>query len=305
MSHHIATPLFYSESISQATAQKIWLKMDCFQPSFSFKIRGIGRLCDYYIEQGYRSFVASSGGNAGYSAAFIAKKLSIPLTVYVPSNTPPIYLEKIRALGARVIIAGAVWDDAHQAALAASIQQQAAYLPPFDHPLIWAGNSTLIDEVVGAMPKPDAIVVAVGGGGLAAGILEGLQRYGWSDIPLYGVEPEGAASFAASLKANKIVHLPAITTLITTLGTKHVCQRLVDLAQSSPMHALQVSDHQAVAACRRFLDDQQVLVEPACGAALAVVYEKHPALAAYQSLLVIVCGGVGISQALLQQYAQR
>ena len=304
MSHHLPTPLFYSEPISQVANQQVWLKMECFQPSLSFKIRGIGRLCDYYVEQGYQSFVASSGGNAGYSAALIAKNLKRPLTVYVPSNTHPIYLEKMRRLGANVIIAGKVWDEANEAALSAAQKTQAAFLPPFDHPLIWAGNSTLVDEVVGQMAKPDAIVVAVGGGGLAAGVMEGLMRYGWSDIPLYGVEPVGAASLNASLAAGHLVHLAEINTLVTTLGTKHVCQRLLDLAREHSLKAVQVSDRQAVTACERFLNDHQVLVEPACGAALSVVYDKHPELSAYRSVLVIVCGGVGISPYLLKHYLE-
>ncbi len=305
MAHHRVTPVFYSQPLSAQTGQKIYLKMECFQPSLSFKVRGIGRLTDYYVEQGYRSFVASSGGNAGYSAAYITRALQLPLFVFVPHNTHPIYVAKIRSLGATVIMKGDVWDDAHQAALQYATEHHAAYLPPFDHPLIWAGNSTLVDEVVAQMAKPDAIIVAVGGGGLAVGILEGLQRYGWQDIPLFGIEPLGAASLAASLAAGKMVQLAAINTLITTLGTKHVCQRLIDLSASHTIHALQVADAQAVKACRQFLDDHQVLVEPACGAALSVVYEQQPALRAFKSLLVMVCGGVGISPALLAEFTSR
>lgn len=299
---HIETPTVFSHAMSEATGQSIWLKMECFQPALSFKIRGIGRLCRYYYEQGYHRLVASSGGNAGYCAAFAAQQLQLSLDVYVPANTHPIYLEKIRRLGAQVIVAGAVWDEAHQAALAAAAELQAAYVPPFDHPLIWSGNSTMVDELTQQMPKPEAIVVAVGGGGLAAGVIEGLIRHGWSDIPVWGIETQGAASFAASLTAGRMVYLDTIQTIATTLGTKHVCQRLLDLAQDYPVRALSVSDAQAVQACQRFLDDQQVLVEPACGAALAAVYDQHPALSHYRSILVVVCGGVGISSGLLQSF---
>lgn len=302
MQLHVETPTVFSHALSEATGRKVWLKMECFQPALSFKIRGIGRLCSYYHEQGYHRLVASSGGNAGYCAAFAAQQLQLPLDVYVPGNTHPIYLEKIRRLGARVIVAGAVWDEAHQAALAAAAQLQAAYVPPFDHPLIWSGNSTMVDELSQQMPKPQAIVVSVGGGGLAVGVIEGLIRHGWSDIPVFGVETHGAASFAASLTAGRMVYLPKIQTIATTLGTKHVCQRLLDLAAAYPVQALQVSDAQAVQACQRFLDDQQVLVEPACGAALATVYDDHSALSDYSSILIIVCGGVGISSSLLQSF---
>lgn len=304
MHYHIETPTVYSYPLSQASGQNIWLKMECYQPSLSFKVRGIGRLCHHYQQQGYRQLVASSGGNAGYSAAFVAQQLGLPICVYVPSNTHPLYVHKIRRLGAQVIVAGQVWDEAHQVALKAAADQQAAYIPPFDHPLIWAGNSTLMDEVVDQMPKPDAIVVAVGGGGLAIGVLEGLQRHGWTDVAVWGVETHGAASLAASLAAAKRLELPRIDTIATTLGTKQVSQHLLDLSPHYLLKPIQVSDGQAVRACQRFLNDHQLLVEPACGAALATVYERLPALACYSSVLVIVCGGVGIDIELLHHYAQ-
>lgn len=276
--------------------------MECYQPVGSFKIRGIGRLCQYWVSQGKTHLVASSGGNAGVTVAYIGRKLGIKSTIFLPSTSHQIFVDAIKAQGAEVIIKGEVWDETHEAALAFCHTHDGAYIHPFDDPLIWAGHSTLVDELVDDNLKPDAIVTAVGGGGLACGILEGFHHYGWHKVPLFGVQSEGAPSFKAALEAGKPVKLKKINTIASTLGTKHVCDRLLEWTRKHPIQCLTVSDHQAIKACEAFLDDHRIFVEPACGVALAAVYNQLPALQSYQSILVIVCGGVGISTALFKTY---
>ncbi len=304
MTHlHHWTPTHYSVPLSQHTGQQIWLKMECYQPSGSFKIRGIGKLCQHYAAQGSTRFVASSGGNAGAAAAYASRMLSIPIDVFVPTNTHGIFLQAIRNEGATVHIVGDSWQEANAAALAEIASSGAAYIPPFDHPLIWSGHATLIDEIVqDRIPTPDAIVVAVGGGGLACGVLEGLHQHQLSSIPLYTVETTGAASFAASVAQNQRVTLASIDTIATTLGAKQVAEKLFLWRQTHPMIPLIVNDQATVRAITQFVDHHKVLVEPSCGAALSVLYDQHPALAAHRTVLVVVCGGVGASLALLRQW---
>jgi len=301
---HDWTPLLSSAALKQSTGKTIGLKMECNQPSGSFKIRGIGRLCQYEVGRGKTHLVASSAGNAGLAVAYAGRLLGVKVTVFMPRTSKSVYVDAIRAQGAHTEVAGDVWDDAHKAALDYTQKVDGAYISPFDHPLIWAGHATIIDEVVAQDMKPDAIVVAVGGGGLACGIFEGLHHYGWTDIPVLAVETEGAASFAASLAANKLITLDKIDTIATALGTKRVAERLFTWRNDHPIESIVVSDRRAVLACQAFANDQRVLVEPSCGAALSVVYDKHPALAPFKSILVIVCGGIGLTTALLAEYLQ-
>jgi L-serine/L-threonine ammonia-lyase len=149
----------------------------------------------------------------------------------------------------------------------------------------------MIDEVVRAAWRPDAVVVSVGGGGLLCGVVEGLHRHGWADVPVIAVETQGADSLAQSLAAGWRVELPRITSIATSLGARQVCARAFELAATHPMHSVVVSDNAAVHACHSFLQDHRVLVEPACGAALAVAYQRHAALQPFENVLVIVCGG--------------
>lgn len=304
---HIETPLVDSLPLQELTNKQILLKMECDQPTGSFKIRGIGALAQEFITKGYENLVSSSGGNAGYAVGYVAKKLGVKATVFVPKNTPEVYLKNIALTGVEVRMEGDVWDDAHQAAMEFVLQTHAAYIPPFDHPTIWRGHSTMIDEIVDQCQKPDAIIAAVGGGGLMCGILEGLQRNGWSDVDVFSVETEGAASFAKSVKAGRIVTLEKIDTIATTLGAKRIASELFEWSQHRKITPLVVTDLQAITACTRFVNDHRALVEPACGAPLSVVYEleKFPALQSAKSILVIVCGGIGISLKLLEDFTKR
>ena len=167
---HVKTPLFYSKRLELSTGKFVHLKLEALQPSASFKLRGIGRLCQCYAADGFTQLVASSGGNAGISVAYCGMMLGMPTTVFIPSTSHQLFIDELKTYGAEVVVAGKVWDDAHAAALAYIQQHHAAYIPPFDHPMIWAGHATLIDEIVEAGLKPDVVVAAVGGGGLACGL---------------------------------------------------------------------------------------------------------------------------------------
>lgn len=291
---HIITPVFEALALNRQLNKAIFLKMEAFQPTGSFKIRGLGKLCQDYASKGYKHFVASSGGNAGIAAAYAGRKLNIPTTVYVPTTTAPSSIEQIQLQGADVIIVGDVWDITNKEALTHCEEPLTAYIPPFDHPLIWSGHATLIEEMKNQAEKPEAIIASVGGGGLMCGILEGLHRVGWKDVPVIAAEPIGAASFHAAQKAGKVVILENIDTLAKTLAAKTVTPKLLEWNKIHSITSVIVEDKQALHACDIFKKQHRVLVEPACGVALSLLYDNHPAIHAYEKIAVIVCGGAGI-----------
>ncbi len=299
---HIPTPLIESAPLSRAAGCAIWLKLEALQPPGSFKIRGIGAACERYAQEGAKRFVSSSGGNAGLAVAYAGRHLGIPVTVVVPQTTSQRAKELLQLEGAEVIVHGASWQEAN--ALAQSMLQDSdAFLHPFDNPLLWTGHASMIDEVAAGGHKPDAVLLSVGGGGLLAGVMEGLARNGWGNVPVLAVETHGAASLHAAMQAGQPTALDAVTSIATSLGARQVCARAFELSQSGKVHSVLVSDQQAVAACSRFLDDHRLLVEPACGAALAVAYDRPEALAAFQKVVIIVCGGATASADNLRKWA--
>jgi L-serine/L-threonine ammonia-lyase len=138
----------------------------------------IGHKCQLEAKRGKKMLISSSGGNAGYAVAYAGRKLGLPVIVFVPSSTIEVMIRKIESEGARVIVSGRYWDEANEAALKLLAQHpEASYIPPFDHPEIWQGNSTLVDEIKDQIEgKPDAVICSVGGGGMMNGIVLGLQR---------------------------------------------------------------------------------------------------------------------------------
>jgi L-serine/L-threonine ammonia-lyase len=295
MLHH-HTPLIRSTPLSDRVGRPVWLKLESSQPCGSFKQRGMGRACEVAVQRGARRLITSSGGNAGYAVAHAGRALRVPVDVVVPSRTSPRMRALIEAEGATVSVWGDVWDDAHERAVALAAAGDGALVHPFDAPEVWDGHATLVAEVAAAGVRPGLVVASVGGGGLLAGVVQGMQGAGWSDVPVLAVETHGAASYAAALKAGAPVTLPRIDSLALTLGARTVCQRAVDLAREHPISAWQCDDRAAVEACVRFLDDHRVLVEPACGAALASVYGPAPVVAAAESVLVVVCGGASVTR---------
>lgn len=304
----VTTPLWDSEPLARALGVPVYLKMEALQPCGSFKIRGLGAVCATRVAAGARRLLCSSGGNAGLAVAYAGRRLGVPVTVVVPRSTTAWARERIAAEGAAVVEHGAAWAEAHAYALE-NMSEGTAYVHPFDDPEIWEGHAPMIDEAAVQLASytgepPGAVVVAVGGGGLLCGVLLGMQRVGWGAVPVLAVETTGAASLAAAMTADALVSLAKIDTLATTLGAAQVAAEALTWTRRRPVQAWQVRDGAAVVACERFLDDHRVLVEPACGAGLSAIYDAAAPLRGRSSVLVIVCGGAGVSLALLRAWAE-
>ena len=301
---HVKTALFENPIMNRRLKRRIFMKMECTQPTGSFKARGIGYRCAKAVAAGQTHLISSSGGNAGYTAAYAGRVLGARVTVIVPANTSQQARERMAAENAEVVVHGRYWDEADALARQMVSETGAAYIHPFDDPDVWQGHKSLILEAAEQCPqKPDAVVVAVGGGGLLCGTVAGLREVGWMDTTVLAVETEGAASFSAAVSAGHLVTLPAITSIASTLGAMRVTERALYWAARHPIVPVVVSDSDAVQACLRTIDDMRVLVEPACGAALSLLYSHRERLAGFESVLMVVCGGAGITLAELQEQA--
>jgi L-serine/L-threonine ammonia-lyase len=298
---HITTPLIESLPLSAHAGREVWLKMEAAQPCGSFKLRGVGLACETHVARGAQCLVSSSGGNAGLAVAYAGRRLGVPVVVVVPETTPARARELLQLEGAQVQVVGASWQEANAHAQSL-LGARDAFIHPFDDPLLWQGHASMFDEVAQAGLVPDAVVLSVGGGGLLSGVAQGMQRNGWGAVPIIAVETHGAASLHQAMQAGHTVELPAITTVATSLGAKRVCEQALRWSQERPVHSVLVSDHSALTACERLMDDHRVVVEPACGAALAVAYEQHAALQAYTKVLVIVCGGATATVEQIRQW---
>jgi L-serine/L-threonine ammonia-lyase len=303
MSIHIETPLLESRALSQRLQKNIWLKMEAWQPTGSFKARGMGHACAIYRERGAQRFISSSGGNAGLAVAYAGRKLGVPVTVVVPVTTSDRAKRLIALEDADIIVHGQSWNEA-DAFARSLVTERDAFVHPFDDELLWAGHASMIDEVAQALARPDAVVLSVGGGGLLCGVVEGMRRNGWDNVPVIAVETAGADSYAQALKAGGVVELPAISSIATSLGARAVSRKALALAARRPIESVVVSDAQAVAGCLSLLEEHRVVVEPACGASIAALDADSEALRDAKHVVVVVCGGVGASADQLQAWSR-
>jgi L-serine/L-threonine ammonia-lyase len=292
----------------------VHLKLDALQASGSFKDRGMAHLCATYSRRGVTELISSSGGNAGLAVATVGGRLGMDVHVVVPTTTKPLVIEKLRSLlRARVTVHGDNWNaaDAWARDMVEREGGRAAYVSPYDSPLLWTGHSTLVDEVVEQLgaESPAAIVVSVGGGGLLCGVLEGCVRQPAArHAKVIASETEGASSFGQAYQAGKVVTLPGIDSIATSLGATSVTPVALERAQShqGKFESAICSDAEAVDACVQFAQDHRLLVEPACGAALAVVYNERLRKMHLEDvegpIVIEVCGGSGVNVDLLHQW---
>jgi L-serine/L-threonine ammonia-lyase len=234
----------------------------------------------------------------------------------LPTTTPTSTIEKIAELGGTPIVHGRNWfeADAHARSLVAATPL-GFYIPPFDHPSIWRGHATLVDELVADLSGslPDVVIASVGGGGLFCGILQGLEEHGATTSTAIAVETTGTAKLAKSLKVDKVVVLEDVSGIATTLGCSNVCDGLWDGVKrwKNAVKSWVATDTQAARACVRFADEERCIVEAACGAALAAVYEPgvlkglmagRKPLTRDSIVVVVVCGGSNATVDVLANY---
>jgi L-serine/L-threonine ammonia-lyase len=157
---------------------------------------------------------------------------------------------------------------------------------------------------------PDAIVCSVGGGGLFAGIVQGLDQVGWSNIPVLAVETKGADALNTSLECGKMVTLDAITSIASSLGASRVAEKAFEYGLRSNVRSVVLSDAEAAMGCWRLADDSLMLVEPACGVNVALCYEGRLQQALGRKLtpetkiVIVLCGGSNVTLDMLQGWKQ-
>ena len=324
-----STPLIESTTLSRSAHCRIFLKLENLQPSGSFKSRGIGNLIHSRATQALHTqcqrplhFYSSSGGNAGLAAVTAAKSLGYKCTVVVPTSTEEAIIAKLKAAGATDVLAiGDAWKEADEHLREVVMKdaerkgEEAVYVPPFDDPRVWDGHATIVQELARQMPdgeRPDAIICSVGGGGLFIGVMQGCEAVGWeADTRVLAVETAGAESLNDSLMAGELVTMKKITSVAKSLGAARVANRAFELAQRKNVNSVVLSDAEACMGCWRFVDDERILVEPACGVSIALAYQPEklkqlvPGLNENSKVVIVVCGGSRISIKELADYRAR
>ena len=293
IAHYIRrTPLMRAIALKQPLpgCDDLWLKLDCLQVTGSFKARGaVNKLLSLPQKALQRGIITASGGNHGLAVAYAGWMAKVPVTIYLPHNTPPAKADKLRQWGATVVMDGAVWDDANLAALAKAEQDNLAYIHPFADPFVMAGQGTITLEILEDLPEVDTLLVAIGGGGLISGISFAAKALR-PDIKIIGVEATGAPTLHNSLKAGEIVELANVTTQANTLAPRKTEPINFDIIRHCVDDVVLVTDEQMYAAAHWLWFELGVGAELSGAAAIAALqcggYQPHP----QEAVCALICG---------------
>jgi len=266
------------------------MKLELNQVTGSFKARGaMNRLLGTPADAIRAGIVTASGGNHGLAVARTARVAGVPAVVFVPETVSPAKVEKMRQWDADVRIVGAEWSISNDAAHDYARSTGAIYFHPFADPLVVAGQGTLGLEILDQVPDFDTIVVAIGGGGLVAGLSTAIKARR-PDIRIVAVEPVGSPTIKASLDAGEVVTLPEITSRVATMSCRRTDERIFEIAQRNIDDVVLVSDDAMLEASRWLWFEYGIAADLSGAASLAALRSGHAAFAGSKRICAIVCG---------------
>jgi len=283
------TPLVPSETLSRRLGTNVYLKLELFQKTGSFKPRGaFNKVLSIPEAQRGRGLVAVSGGNHAQAVAYAGKELGLPAVILMPQKTPRNYIEATQGYGAEVILVPNTTE---------AFQRVAAYesegwtsVHPFDDPLVMAGQGTVGLEIVEDLPDVTDVFASIGGGGFIGGVATAVKSLKPS-CRIWGVETEGADAMALALAAGHPVHLPTITSIARTLGAPSVSDMTLAITQKYVESVTVVSDAEAARALRFLLERTKVLSEPAASCTLAAADRLRDRFTSHSKIVLVLCGG--------------
>lgn len=263
------TPLQTMPRLSARIGNQVQIKREDRQPVHSFKLRGAYNMVSHLSEdQKAAGVIAASAGNHAQGMALSGTKLGIKTTIVMPRTTPDIKVEAVRGFGGEVLLHGSNFDEAKAEAERLSKEQGYTFVPPFDHPLVIAGQGTIGMEMLQQNGHLDYIFVPVGGGGLAAGVAV-LVKQLMPEIQVIAVEPEDSACLKAALDAGKPVVLDQVSMFADGVAVKRIGDETFRLCQQYIDGHVTVSSDEICAAVKDIFEDTRAIAEPSGALALA------------------------------------
>lgn len=283
------TPLVISAALSERLKTNVYVKLELFQKSGSFKVRGVfNKILSLSPEGREKGVVTVSGGNHALAVAYAASALDLNAKVVMPEGSPEWVVEAVQGYGAETEFA----PTAEQAFAAVEQLEDEGwtYMHPFDDPAVMAGQGTLGVEVLEESPQLTDVVLAVGGGGLAAGVATAIKSLKPS-VRIWGVETEGADCMSRSLQAGTIVALNGIASVARSLGAPAPSEATLSAAQRLLEGVTVVSDAETLGAMRWILERLKVLAEPAAACTLAAADKLKAQFSTDRHVILVLGGG--------------
>jgi len=284
------TPLEFSNTFSSMTGVEVHCKLENFQRTGSFKIRGAtNRIMTLTEAEKDAGVVTASAGNHAQGVALAASRLGVDSTVVMPEHAPIAKVKATRQYGATVIQHGADYNEAAERAHEIEREENRTYVHAFDDPMVMAGQGTIGLEIVEDCPDLDTVVVPIGGGGLISGIATAVKAK--TDARVIGVQAEGAASVAQSLRKGEIHERDSVDTIADGIATRRVGDRTFEVIEERVDEVVTVSDPEIAVALTYLLERSKTLVEGAGAVPLAALLEETFDFEDDEKIVLALCGG--------------
>ncbi len=266
----VETPLQLAPALSARLHNRLYLKREDEQPVFSFKLRGAyNKMAHLSAAELSRGVIAASAGNHAQGVALAAQRLGCEATIVMPVTTPQIKIAAVKARGASVVLFGDSFSDAYAHALALQKKTRATFVHPYDDPDVIAGQGTIGMEILRQATEPlDAIFVAIGGGGLIAGIASYVKRVR-PEVKVIGVQPEDSDAMARSVEAGRRVTLPYVGLFADGVAVRQVGKETFRIVRQSVDDIIRVDTDAICAALKDVFEDTRAVLEPAGALAIA------------------------------------
>jgi threonine dehydratase len=297
------SPCPHSLMLSALTGQQVYLKLESLQMTGSFKERGaLNRIATLTPEQAARGVVAASAGNHAQGVAYHATKRGIRAMIVMPLTTPLVKVTATRDFGAEVLLHGASYDEAYTEAMRLCAEQELTFIHPFDDPDVMAGQGTIGLELLEQVPRLEAVVVPIGGGGLISGIACAIKE-SRPEIRMVGVQTMRLPSMAAAVEAHHPVTLEPATTIADGIAVRRAGDLTLPLVERYVDEIVMVDEDEIASAILMLLEREKTLAEGAGAAALAALLQHRTSLQGAHTA-VLVCGG-NIDVTLLSRIIER
>ncbi len=292
----IRTPLVFSQKLSQFCGCRIFLKLENFQMTGSFKDRGaLNKLLSLSPEEREKGIVAASAGNHAQAAAYHCQRLGIRAKIVMPRGTPLIKVVSTQNYGAEVILQGEAVDDSYELALELSRKEGLVLIHPFDDPWIISGQGTIGLEVLEQEPEGfDSVFCPIGGGGLISGLAVYIKETN-PRIEIIGVEAAAAPSMKKSLEAGRPVRLETASSLADGIAVKQAGRLTLEIVQRYVDAVVTVGEDEIAQAILLLLEMEKVVVEGAGAVPLAAILKRGKELEGKKVLAVISGGNIDVN----------
>lgn len=285
------TPMEYSHTFSDRTGADVSLKLENFQRTGSFKIRGaLNRITTLSADEQAAGVVTASAGNHAQGVALAASRLGVESTIVMPEHAPISKVNATRDYGANVVLHGSDYNEAAERAHEIEREDGRTYVHAFDDPYVMAGQGTIGLEILADCPDVDTVVVPIGGGGLIAGIATAIKAER-PDARVIGVQAEGAASVNRSLEQGEIYERDAVDTIADGIATRRVGDKTFEIIEKRVDDVVTVTDNEIAVALVQLLERSKTLVEGAGAVALAAVLEDAFEYEDDEIIVPALCGG--------------